>query len=122
MRFSLDSGDGANLIRAYGEGSITVNEQKIETSVVITANAIQAWPPQCFDDLAEPHFAALVEFQPEIVLIGTGASQQFLHPRLTQVLFAQNIGVETMNTAAACRTYNIIMGEGRRVVAALLMI
>jgi uncharacterized protein len=60
--------------------------------------------------------------EPEIVLLGTGRRQQFPHPRLTQALLEQGVGVEVMDTAAACRTYNVIMLEGRRVAAALLLI
>ena len=73
-------------------------------------------------DLTETHFAMVAALKPEIVLLGTGARQQFPLPRLLRPLLTQGIGVEVMDTAAACRTYNIIMLEGRRVAAALLMI
>jgi uncharacterized protein len=66
------------------------------------------------------HFDAVLAAEPEVVLLGTGARQRFAHPRLTAALIARRIGVESMDTGAACRTYNILMTEGRKVLAALL--
>ena len=130
MRFSPESADGSNLIRAYQEGAVVVNgqrdgrrnEQRIEHSVVITADVVEQWPPQRFADCGVEHFTALIEHRPELVIFGTGAAQRFPHPSLTRPLLEQGIGVEVMDTAAACRTYNIVAAEGRRVAAALLMI
>jgi uncharacterized protein len=123
MRLSLDFAGNANIIRAYGEGWITVNDQAIRQSVIITPERlITDWPPQHFKHLIEAHFRLIAELNPEIVLLGTGSRQHFPHPRLTRPLLSQGVGVEVMATDAACRTYNIIMAEGRRVVAALLMI
>lgn len=123
MRLSLDTGDRSNLIRSYGEGWITVNDTKITQSVLVTPDRMDTdWPPQRFDALRADHFEQLLTLEPEIVLLGTGARQRFPHPRLTRSLLEAGIGVEVMDTSAACRTYNIIMAEGRRVVAALLMI
>ena len=75
-----------------------------------------------FAELEATHFLTVEALEPEIVLLGTGQNQHFPHPRLTSPLLNRGVGVEIMDTAAACRTYNIIMAEGRRVVAALLMI
>ena len=123
MRLSFDFAGNANIIRAYGEGWITVNDQAIRQSVIITPERlITDWPPQHFEHLIEAHFQGIAELNPEIVLLGTGSRQHFPHPRLTRPLLSQGVGVEVMATDAACRTYNIIMAEGRRVVAALLMI
>lgn len=123
MRFSLDATDAAYVIRAYGEGSVTVNEQVIRRSAIVTpVQLVTDWTPQRFEDLEEGHFRQVAEMEPEIVILGTGERQHFPHPRLTRSLTTRGIGVEVMDTAAACRTYNIIMAEGRRVVAALLMI
>ena len=123
MRFSLDADSNRYSIRNYGSGWITVNDQDIRCSVIVTPERLVLdWPPQTFAELDETHFAMIMALEPEIVLLGTGCRQQFPHPRLTQALLAQGIGVEVMDTAAACRTYNVIMLEGRRVAAALLLI
>ncbi|MBK8753057.1 MAG: Mth938-like domain-containing protein [Candidatus Competibacteraceae bacterium] len=122
MRFSLDTDANRYSIRSYGPGWITVNEQEIRHSVIVTpAQLVLDWEPQTFTDLVEMHFEKIAGLEPEIVLLGTGSRQQFPHPRLTQALLAHGIGVEVMDTAAACRTYNVIMLEGRRVAAALLL-
>ncbi len=123
MRLSLDASDTSNIIHAYGPGYVTINHQDIRQSVIVTpSDIVSDWPPQGFADLAESHFEVIHNLQPEIVLLGTGARQQFPHPRLTHKLLRHGIGVEVMDTSAACRTYNIIMAEGRPVLAALLMI
>ncbi len=122
MQLSLDSGDGNFTIRGYGDGWITVNNQDLRHSIVVMPDRlIIDWPPQSFSDLEPCHFERVVEMKPEIVLLGTGARQQFPPPHLTRALADQGIGVEIMNTASACRTYTIIMAEGRRVAAALLI-
>jgi uncharacterized protein len=122
MRFSLDADTNHYSIRNYGPGWITVNDLEIRRSVIITPDQLVLdWPPQAFTELAESHFAAIAALEPEIVLLGTGVRQQFPHPRLTQALLTRGIGIEVMDTTAACRTYNVIMLEGRRVAAALLL-
>ena len=123
MRLSLELSAAANVIRAYAEGLVTINDHHIRQSVIVTPERlITNWPPQQFDELASSHFQALVELNPEIVLLGTGKHQQFPSLRLTHPLLSRGVGLEIMDTGAACRTYNIIMAEGRRVAAALLMI
>lgn len=122
MRVSLDFNDAQHLVRSYDEGRVVVDEYHVDRSVLISAERVDPWGPGSFAELAREHFAAIAELEPEIVVVGTGARQQFPHPRLTQPLLERGIGVEVMDTGAACRTYNIIRGEGRRVVAALLMI
>ncbi len=122
MRVSLDFNDTQHLIRSYDEGRVVVDEYHVDRSVLISAERVDAWEPASFAELTREHFAAIAELAPEIVVVGTGGRQQFPHPRLTQPLLDQGIGVEVMDTGAACRTYNIIRAEGRRVVAALLMI
>ena len=122
MRFSLDIDTQRHFIKSYGLGWISVNEQEIRRSVIVAPDRLVTdWPPQTFADLEERHFAAILQLEPEIVLLGTGNRQRFPHPKLTQALLARGVGVEVMDTSAACRTYNIIMMEDRRVVAALLM-
>lgn len=122
MRLSLDFADGANLISAYHAGRVVVNARAIDHSVLISAERVEPWAPTRFEELTDEHFAAITTLEPELVVLGTGARQRFPHPRLTRSLIERGIGVEVMDTGAACRTYNIISAEGRRVVAALLMI
>jgi uncharacterized protein len=123
MRLNLDRDNSKNIIRAYTVGSITINEYTVERSVIVTpTRMINDWPPQRFIELEASHMAQIATLQPEIVLLGTGARQQFPAPQVTHRLLALGIGVEVMDTAAACRTYNIVMLEGRQVAAALLII
>jgi uncharacterized protein len=114
-------------ITALGDGWIAVNGERRSTSVVLTAGGEQRdWPCRRTEDLSEAHFRSLIEdvpppALPELVIFGSGAQLRFVHPRLLSSLIQRGIGVETMDTAAACRTYNILAAEGRRVTAALLL-
>ncbi len=123
MRFSLDTVDAQTyFIKGYGPGWVNINEQEIRRSVIVAPDRLLTdWPPQTVADLEAAHFDALLGLDVEVVLLGTGERQRFPHPKLTGVLLAHGIGVEVMDTFAACRTYNILMVEGRRVAAALLM-
>ena len=123
MRLSPETNTAGPVIRAYAPGRITVNEEVITTSVVLTRERIlHDWPPACFEDLSAPLIDALADLDPEVVLLGTGATLHFPDARILAGLYHKRIGFEVMDTAAACRTFNILSGEGRRVVAALLMI
>jgi uncharacterized protein len=116
-------GTANRVIRAYAPGRINVNDVLLTRSFVVAADAlIEDWPPQAFEDLSFTHLQAALDLKPEILLIGTGSSQRFLPAELLAQLNRQGIGVEVMDTAAACRTYNVLLSEDRRVVAALLMI
>jgi uncharacterized protein len=123
MKIHLETGMGQNLIRAYAPGRITINEEVYTTSLIVTPQqVVAAWPPSGFADLRAVHFEAIVVLQPEVVILGTGARLQFPAPSLTRSLVEAGIGIEVMDTGAACRTYNFLMSDGRRVAAALLMI
>lgn len=123
MRFSLDFAGTQNVIRAYGEGWVRINDRELRHSVIVMPEQLVTdWPPRIFPELDEGHFESIKKLEPELVLLGTGGQQRFPPPHLIRPLLASGIGVEIMDTAAACRTYNIIMAEGRRVAAALLMI
>ena len=123
MRLNLETSDTTNIIRAYREGGVTVNEQNLCQSIIVTPERlISDWPPQIFEQLQREHFQIIVDLQPELLIMGTGSHQRFPPPDLLRSLLENNIGVEVMATAAACRTYNIVVAEGRRVAAALLMI
>lgn len=122
MKISLDGGTATYRILAYSSGQIVVNDQTLTRSVVVMPeHLILDWPPQSFEELASAHFAQLVNLRPEIVLIGTGSKIRFPTPALLTPLYDAGIGAEVMDTGAACRTYNILMAEGRAVAVALLM-
>ena len=122
MKIQLERPPGVNRIRAYAPGHITVNQEIYTASVLVTPERVTDWAPQMFAHLSEPHFRALAALHPEVVLLGTGARLCFPPPALTRALPESGIGFEVMDTGAACRTYNILVAEGRRVLAALLMI
>lgn len=124
MKIQFDAGGaGQNFIHAYGPGQVTVNRREHRRSLLVTPDhLIIDWPPQSFGDLLEEHFDRIRELNPEVVVLGTGARLQFPRTADTRALIQANIGLEAMDTGAACRTYNILMQDGRRVVAALLMI
>ncbi len=121
MKFHLSTSTG-NTVTGLGAGWVRIGTQEYRTSLVLTPDTVVAeWAPSGFDGLAEADFARLLGHAPEIVLIGTGAAIRFPHPRLTRALTDAQIGFEVMDTAAACRTYNILAAEGRKVVAALII-
>jgi uncharacterized protein len=112
-------------VTAYGEGWIAVNGQRHTQSLVLASSGqLVPWTCSRFEDLTEAHFSMLASVMteaPELVVFGSGSKLRFLPPALLRSLMGQRIGVETMDTTAACRTYNILASEGRRVVAALLI-
>ena len=89
--------------------------------MVTPEQVLSDWQPQGFEALNEAHFDYFLALNPEVVLLGTGARQRFPNPQLIRALTAKGIGVECMDTPAACRTYNILMAEDRKVVAAILL-
>jgi uncharacterized protein len=111
---------GVNTITGYGEGYVMVNGERRNSSVVILPDRIEQWSAKGFDQLSPEDFAFLKDLKAEIVLLGTGARQRFPHPRLTAALAQAGIGLEVMDLQAACRTYNILVAEERKVAAALL--
>ncbi|MES9824325.1 MAG: Mth938-like domain-containing protein [Candidatus Thiodiazotropha endolucinida] len=123
MKFILDEASDGLSIQRYDQGEVTVSGVIYrENCIVLPDRIISTWRPGGFLDLRQEDFSFLAELSPEIVILGTGLKQHFPHPSLTQPLMQNQIGLEVMNTAAACRTYNILMSEGRRVAAALFMI
>jgi uncharacterized protein len=122
MKLHLTQAEGQNLITGYGEGWVEINRKRYEHSlIVLPKSLIEDWQVRDFEDLTIEHFQKLVALKPEVVLLGTGTKHRFIHPRLTAPLTALGISVECMDTAAACRTYNILMGEGRQVAAKLIV-
>ncbi len=122
MKFSLSDPGNSYLVRAYDQGELVINEHRHRHSVIVMPDRlITDWEPQTFAELREDHFLTISELEPQLVILGTGAEQQFPQPALYAVLLNRGVGVEIMNTPAACRTYNILVSEGRRVAAALLL-
>ena len=112
----------ANIVTGTGPGWVRVGSDEYRESVILLPDTvIKGWAPAGADALTADDFAALLAHKPEIVLLGTGATQRFLHPRLLAPLTDARVGVETMDTRAACRTFNILVAEGRRVLAALVI-
>ncbi|MBV8618435.1 MAG: Mth938-like domain-containing protein [Curvibacter sp.] len=109
-------------VNGYGPGWVAVNGEKQFESLIISASGERlAWPARRFEDLTEAHFARLAELECEVVVFGSGLRNRFPPAAWLRPLMARRVGLETMDTQAACRTYNILAGEGRRVVAALLL-
>ena len=122
MKIEQEQATGRNIFTGYGEGYVEVNRTRYQRSLVVTAERIvQDWPIASVDELEADHLAAIVELKPVIVLLGTGARLQFPDPARLAPLYKAGIGVEVMDTPAACRTYNILLGEGRDVLAALIL-
>lgn len=122
MKLHLTTAENHNLITAYGMGFVDINKQKYTQNLIVMADQlILDWQATDFASICAEHLAKIAELKPEVVLLGTGETHQFLHPKLYQTLTAQGIPLECMTTAAACRTYNILMSEGRNVAAALLV-
>ena len=123
MKFHLDQRPGLNTFTGYGAGYVLVNQTRHEHNLVVLPEMIlDDWTKGGFDSLAAADFAPLLAQGLEIVLLGTGSSIRFPRPELLRTLIEARVGVEIMNTPAACRTYNILMGEGRKVAAALLLV
>lgn len=109
-------------VQAYGPDWVQVANERLYSSVVLDSNGVRfAWNCQRFADLSAAHFEQLAQLQPELVLFGSGTRLRFPAAALTRALIERQIGLETMDVAAACRTYNVLAGEGRRVVVALLL-
>jgi uncharacterized protein len=121
LKLHLESRSGLNAFTGYGEGYVLVNGERIERSVVVLPERILTdWPAANFAGLAPEHFTALADLGCEIVLLGTGMQLRFPRPEIVHPLIRAGIGMEVMDVQAACRTYNILMAEQRKVAAALL--
>jgi uncharacterized protein len=121
VKFQPDFLDGVNTIARHDRGGVWVGTQAHAGSVVVPwSGAVRAWPPRRFDELTQDHFDSLLSDNPELVIFGSGERLRFPKPALLRSLIERHIGCETMDTAAACRTYNVLVSEGRNVVVALL--
>lgn len=122
MKIEREVAQGKNLFTGYGEGYVEVNRARHSQSLVVSGESLVTdWPARSVDELSADHLAAIIELKPEILLLGTGKQFRFPEPARLAPLYKAGIGVEVMDTPAACRTYNILLGEGRNVVAALIV-
>lgn len=123
MKFAEASTEGGHLIVGYEPGRIVVDGRSYKEGLIVSPERIvPGWGPEIAADLAEKHFEAIVALDPEVIVLGTGKHQVFPEPRVYLAAMQRGVGVEVMDTGAACRTYNILMAEGRRVVAGLIML
>ena len=122
MKFHLTQAAGRNLFTGYGEDYVSVNEQRYTHSVLVSPEGeVRRWDVVAFETLTADDVGALVALRPEILVLGTGEALRFPPAHVLKPLAGTGIGYEVMDTKAACRTYNILMSEGRRVVAAVVV-
>lgn len=122
MKLHLTTAENNQLITAYDTSFIEVNKQRYLQSLIVMPQRLDTdWKVATIDQLSAEDFANIANFKPEVVLLGTGIKHQFLHPKHYDALTKSGIPLECMTTAAACRTYNILMTEGRNVLAALIL-
>jgi uncharacterized protein len=121
MKLHSTPNEGRQLFSSYGPGYVAVNNVRYEQNVLVTPEAVMEWPVAGFETLTPGDFGFVQDTQPEILILGTGSAQRFPPPALARALAASGAGVEIMDTKAACRTYNILVAEGRRVAAAILV-
>jgi uncharacterized protein len=121
VKFHLSINPGQNIFTAHGAGYVQVNELRYEQPIIVTPDQVlKDWPARSFATLTEEDFSHFLAYKPEVVILGTGEQHRFAHPQLYRALTAAGIGVECMSTPAACRTYNILSVEDRKVVAGIL--
>jgi len=120
MKFTLDSRTDINLIRGYAEGEVRIGQQLLRAPCIVTVDRIiEDWSATRVATLTPVDLQALFALDPEVVLLGTGAHQQFPASAIRQAFAARRVGLEVMDLGAACRTFNILAQEERRVLAAL---
>ena len=122
MKFAQDSQDEGYIITAYDRGSVSVNGKDFRQSLIISTTKLNKnWGLSTIESLAENHIEKILSLNPELILIGTGKHLKFPAVEIYSAIIHRGIGVDFMDTGAACRTYNILMSEGRNVVAGLIL-
>ena len=122
MKFTQQSPAGANLIRHYGADFVVIAEEEIRRSCLVSAGTVlRDWPPRSVEELGVEHLAVIFELAPEVVVLSTGANQRFPRAALRADFATRRIGLEVMEVGAACRTYNVLVAEERKVVGAILL-
>ena len=120
MRFSLESSTHVNTVRAYSPHALRIGETVVRASCILTAERlITDWQPARFEALEAAHLEAIFALEPQVVLIGTGTQQRFAPAPIRAAFSVRGVGLEVMDLGAACRTFNILVQEDRRVAAAL---
>ena len=121
MKLHADAPSALNTVTAYGPGFVEINKVRHTSHLLLTPERVEPWAVCGFEELAATDFERFAALQAEVMLLGTGHRQRFPNPKLIRMLATERLGFEVMDTAAACRTYHILMAEGRRVAAALLL-
>ena len=122
MKLHLSPVAGQSLFTGYGPGYVSINHRRYEHHVVVApGREVAPWDALSFEQLTRAHFDALIELAPEVILLGTGETLRFPDREITRGIAGASVGFEVMDTKAACRTYNILMAEGRQVVAAVFV-
>ena len=121
MDLTLERPGDHLFIRSVSPQGIQVVDDFYDSSIIVSAKqVIPDWPVNTVENITEEHLVKVLDLQPELVLIGTGAKQAFIPPRQLMFFYSRNVGVEVMTTDAACRTFNVLVSESRKVVAALI--
>lgn len=122
MKFTLEPGVTANLIRGYSDSEVRIGGHTVRGSCIVTADAlITQWEPQSFAELGAAHLEALLALNPELVVLGSGPTQRFAPAEIRALLSSRGVGLEVMQLGAACRTFNVLVQEERRVAAGLFL-
>jgi len=122
MKFTEDYATGVNVVRSYDHSGIIINTQSYSQSLVVSCDSlIENWPIQQINDLSSDALNLILELEPEVIVIGTGSKLEFPSPQAYSSIINQGIGIEFMDSGAACRTYNILISENRRVVAGIIL-
>ena len=122
MELTEDKGHGKYQIKSYEPGQLVINDQTYTQSVIVSSSKLNPlWHPQSVKELQAEDFLPVLELNPEVVLLGTGAKQIFPNPEILLPLTSRNIGIEIMDTRVACHTFVALTAEGRNVVAALII-
>jgi len=124
MKIELDNlHEGQHKITTYSNSSITVANASYRSNIILTTDKVlENCLPKRVQDMDESHLNTIIALNPEIVLFGTGGTIAFPADDVCQLLYMRQIGFEVMNTGAACRSFNFLLGEGRKIVSALFMI
>ncbi|HEV2229497.1 MAG TPA: Mth938-like domain-containing protein [Steroidobacteraceae bacterium] len=122
MKFTLEPGVPVNLIRGYSDSEVRIGGHSVRGSCIVTADTlITQWEPQSFAQLEAAHLEAILALAPELVVLGTGPAQQFPPAEIRALLARRGVGLEAMQLGAACRTFNVLVQEERRVAAGLFL-
>jgi uncharacterized protein len=122
MKLHSDNNQQYQTVTGYDANGVEINAERFSYSLIVMPETPpRAWEVARFEDLQAAHFEQIAADAPDVVILGTGERQRFVHPRLITALSSRHVGVESMDSQAACRTYNVLMGEGRKVTLALII-